>query len=166
MYRGNYPLFRWHNRRYMEQRCSGCCSCRFSYRYSYRCCGWYAKHHGIAFTISTYDGNSGSWTGTLTADGGTPVAVTGTKNGPVAAAVSGTDLGALTGLQLAVTGTGSGTIPAPEPLHPSGGVRSSGRQFEREASCRRRGTRPPQPIRARGRPGDHRAPRTCAYARA
>jgi flagellar capping protein FliD len=64
----------------------------------------------VGFTISTYDGNSGSWTGTLTADGGTPVTVTGTKNGPVKAAVDGTDLGTLAGLQLLVTGTGSGTI--------------------------------------------------------
>jgi flagellar hook-associated protein 2 len=64
----------------------------------------------IAFTISTFDGNSGSWTGTLTADGGTPVAVTGTKDGLITAAASGTSLGALSGLRLAVTGTGSGTL--------------------------------------------------------
>ncbi len=60
----------------------------------------------VAFTISTFDGNTGIWSGVLAADGGAPIAVTGTKDGSVNG-VAGTPM---EGLQLAVTGTGAGTL--------------------------------------------------------
>ena len=64
----------------------------------------------VAFNITSYNGNTGVWSGTLAADGGTAIAVTGTKGGIVTPTVSGTSLGSLAGLQLNVTGTGSGTL--------------------------------------------------------
>ena len=68
----------------------------------------------IAFNVTSYDGNTGNWSGTLAADGGTAIAVNGTKGGSVTldslANPPGTTLGALSGLQLAVTGEGSGTM--------------------------------------------------------
>lgn len=60
----------------------------------------------VAFTVTGYDGNTGGWSGTLAADGGAPVAVTGTKDGQVAG-VEGTSM---EGLRLSVTGTGTGTL--------------------------------------------------------
>jgi flagellar hook-associated protein 2 len=63
----------------------------------------------IAFNITSYDGDTGSWSGTLAADGGTPIAVSGTKGGNVTA-TGGAPLGSLTGLELDVTGTGTGTL--------------------------------------------------------
>jgi len=69
----------------------------------------------IAFNVTSYDGNTGAWSGTLAADGGAAVNVSGTKDGSITAmppttSAPGTSLGSMAGLQLAVTGTGSGTL--------------------------------------------------------
>jgi len=55
----------------------------------------------VAFNITTYDSSTGSWSGTV---GG--VSVTGSKDG----SLSGTTGTAIEGLQLSVTGLGSGTL--------------------------------------------------------
>jgi hypothetical protein len=66
--------------------------------------------NNIAFDITSYDGNTGVWSGTLAADGAPSVTVTGTKGGAVTAAPPGTSLGTMAGLQLNVSGTGQGTL--------------------------------------------------------
>ncbi len=64
----------------------------------------------VAFNITSYNGNTGAWSGTLAADGGAAIAVNGTQGGGVTAANAGTSLGSLSGIELTVTGTGSGTL--------------------------------------------------------
>jgi flagellar hook-associated protein 2 len=64
----------------------------------------------VAFVVNNYNGNTGAWSGTLAADGGAPINVSGTKDGTITATDSGAAMGALAGLQLTVTGTGSGNL--------------------------------------------------------
>jgi flagellar hook-associated protein 2 len=60
----------------------------------------------IAFNITNYNGNTGAWSGTMSADGGAAVSVSGGKNQPV----TGVDGTSMEGIQLDVTGEGSGTL--------------------------------------------------------
>jgi flagellar hook-associated protein 2 len=60
----------------------------------------------VGFEIDTYNGNTGAWAGILTAPDGTAINVTGTKGGQV----NGVAGPALEGIQLNVSGTGSGTL--------------------------------------------------------
>jgi len=64
----------------------------------------------VAFNITSFNGNTGAWSGTLAADGGPAINVSGGNGGVVNSTDSGVSLGSLAGLQLMVTGTGGGNL--------------------------------------------------------